>query len=148
MFDWVLNVPVFNVFPMQEKKEKKSQSCKTSVWIRSFLWSTVSHIRTEYGDYSEYGIYSVNLHIQFNGEKWQTRKNTEFPHFSRSAVLNKASKHFLTHCENAWNTIKPIRNPPFVLRSTSFLQTFEPILFLTELSWNFYFAPIYFIWGY
>ena len=46
-----------------------------SVQIRSFFWSSFSFIRIEYG---------VNLLIQSDYRKIQTRKNCAFGHFSRS----------------------------------------------------------------
>ena len=49
-----------------------------SVQIRSFFWSVLSCVYTEYGDLL------VNLRIQSEYKKIQTRKNSIFRHFSHS----------------------------------------------------------------
>ena len=51
--------------------------CMKSVQIRNYFWSVFSCIRTEYGDL-------VNLRIQSECRKIQTRNNSIFGYFSRS----------------------------------------------------------------
>ena len=49
-----------------------------SIQIQSFFWSVISCIWTEYG------IYGVNLCIQYEYRKIRTRKISVFGHFSQS----------------------------------------------------------------
>ena len=55
--------------------------CVKSVQIRSYFWSVFSRIRTEYGEYS------VSLHIQSECGKIRTKNNSIFGHFSHSAKI-------------------------------------------------------------
>ena len=57
--------------------------CMKSVQIRNYFWSVFSCIRTEYGDL-------VNLRIQSECRKIQTRNNSIFGYFSRSVWLNSS----------------------------------------------------------
>ena len=54
-----------------------NKHCVKSVQIRSFFWSVFSCIRTEY-------------------RKIQTRKNSEFGHFSRHNILSTRTNFFLS----------------------------------------------------
>ena len=55
----------------------KASHCVKSVQIRRFFWSVSSRIRIEYGDLNT-DIYEVNLRIQSEYRKIQTRKNSVF----------------------------------------------------------------------
>ena len=66
---------------------QRCHHCVKSVQIRRFFWSVISRIRTEYG---------VSLRIQSKYEKIQTRKNSVFGHFLRSASSGNLCKLFYT----------------------------------------------------
>ena len=88
--------------------------CVKSVQMRSFFWSVLSRIRTEY---------AVSLRTQSECGKIRTKKTSVFEHFSRSVwytsssdsfspmspflrVFHKSilSPHFIltTYCDNIW----------------------------------------------
>ena len=60
-----------------------------SVQRRSLFWSVFSCIRNEYRDLL---VNRVNLRIQFECRKMQTRKKSVFGHFSRSEVVTRLTK--------------------------------------------------------
>ena len=58
------------------------------IYIYGAVWKV-----SKYGNFSGpyfpvFGLYSVNLRIQFEYKKIRTRKNSVFGHFSRSVVVN------------------------------------------------------------
>ena len=61
-----------------------------SVQIRSYFWSVFACIRTEYGEL-------VNLRIQPEQRKMQTRNNSLFGRYSLSASFTYVSDAFVSY---------------------------------------------------
>ena len=77
-----------------------NQHCIEIVQLRSFFWSVFSRTRTEYGEILR------SLRIQSECGKIQTRKNSVFGHFSRSAKIINWKKIKESIVEGLGNLIK------------------------------------------
>ena len=125
----------------------KASHCVKSVQIRRFFWSVSSSIRIEYGDLNT-DIHEVNLRIQSEYRKIQTRKNSVFglPYPANNYFFKVNNRSTRKRCEICPKlTIKtPLRRQ--WRRSSVFIFNLERISHLLLLFRLFYFEQVNVSW--